>query len=511
MRIDFAGINNRILPLSVRAANLSSLNAGPVGTFFYTELVPEIGAFRLHKYTVAAGAAMPFMDGISQYSVSADGKKLIYAARGGRFGVVGTTAPAKPGEGALNTAQLEMKVDPRAEWANIFRETWRIQREYFYDEKMQGADWNAVYKKYLPLLASVQHRSDLGYLIAQTGGELTVGHSYLSGSGDVPSDNPVSVGLLGADIKVENGKYRLSRIYTGENWNPELRAPLSAPGIDAREGDYVLAVNGKPIDTSANFYSFFEGMANRQIVLRLNDQPTPEGSRLVTVVPIASENGIRTRGWVEDNRRLVDKLSGGRLAYVWLPNTGGPGYTSFVRYFYAQQNKEGTVVDERYNQGGMVADFIVNELDRKPMGSFAVRDGNTFFSPIAGVYGPKVMVINESAGSGGDALPFYFKLRKLGPLVGTRTWGGLVGTLGVPPTIDGGGITAPSLAFYNLEGKWDVENIGVSADINVENTPIENGKDAQLERAVAEAMKLLQTEPLKRTPRPAPIDRVSKP
>jgi tricorn protease len=404
-----------------------------------------------------------------------------------------------------------MKVDPRAEWANIFRETWRIQREYFYDEKMQGADWNAVYKKYLPLLASVQHRSDLGYLIAQTGGELTVGHSYLSGSGDVPSDNPVSVGLLGADIKVENGKYRLSRIYTGENWNPELRAPLSAPGIDAREGDYVLAVNGKPIDTSANFYSFFEGMANRQIVLRLNDQPTPEGSRLVTVVPIASENGIRTRGWVEDNRRLVDKLSGGRLAYVWLPNTGGPGYTSFVRYFYAQQNKEGTVVDERYNQGGMVADFIVNELDRKPMGSFAVRDGNTFFSPIAGVYGPKVMVINESAGSGGDALPFYFKLRKLGPLVGTRTWGGLVGTLGVPPTIDGGGITAPSLAFYNLEGKWDVENIGVSADINVENTPIENGKDAQLERAVAEAMKLLQTEPLKRTPRPAPIDRVSKP
>ena len=511
VRIDFAGINNRILPLSVRAANLSNLNAGPAGTFFYTELVPEIGALRLHKYTVAAGAAMPFMDGISQYSVSADGKKFIYAARGARFGVVGTAAPAKPGEGAINTAQLEMKVDPRAEWANIFRETWRIQREYFYDEKMQGADWNAVYKKYLPLLASVQHRSDLGYLIAQTGGELTVGHSYLSGSGDVPSDNPVSVGLLGADIKVENGKYRLSRIYSGENWNPELRAPLSAPGIDAREGDYVLAVNGKPVDTSANFYSFFEGMANRQIVLRLNDKPTPEGSRLVTVVPIASENGIRTRGWVEDNRRLVDKLSGGRLAYVWLPNTGGPGYTSFVRYFYAQQNKEGTVVDERYNQGGMVADFIVNELDRKPMGFFAVRDGNTFFSPIAGIYGPKVMVINESAGSGGDALPFYFKLRKLGPLVGTRTWGGLVGTLGVPPTIDGGGITAPSLAFFNLEGKWDVENIGVSPTVEVENTPIENGKDAQLERAVEEAMKLLRTDSVKRLPRPPSLDRVSKP
>jgi tricorn protease len=254
-------------------------------------------------------------------------------------------------------------------------------------------------------------------------------------------------------------------------------------------------------------------MANRQIVLRLNDKPSLDGSRAVTVVPVASENGLRTRAWVENNRRTVDRLSGGRLAYVWLPNTGGPGYTSFVRYFYAQQNKEGTVVDERYNQGGMVADFIVNELDRKPMGFFTVRDGNSFFSPIAGVYGPKVMIVNESAGSGGDALPFYFKLRRLGPIVGTRTWGGLVGTLGVPPTIDGGGITAPSLAFFNLEGKYDVENIGVTPDVEVENTPFDtpDGKDAQLERAVAEAMKLLEKNPLKRLPRPAPIDRVSKP
>lgn len=510
VRIDFAGINNRILPLGVRAANLTNLSAGPAGTFFYTELVPEIGALRLNKYTVAAGAAAPFLEGVSQYTISADRKKLLYGARGGRFGVVGTAAPAKPGEGALNVAQLEMKIDPRAEWANIFRETWRIQREYFYDPKMQGADWSSIYKKYLPLLEYVQHRSDLGYLIAQTGGELTVGHSYLTGAGDVPTDDPVPVGLLGADIKVENGNYRITRIYSGENWNPELRAPLAAPGIDARVGDYVLAVNGKPIDATANFYSFFENMANRQIVIRLNDKPSLEGSRSVTVVPVASENGLRTRGWVEDNRRMVDKLSGGRLAYVWLPNTGGPGYTSFVRYFYAQQNKEGTVVDERYNQGGMVADFIVNELDRKPMGFFTVRDGNTFFSPIAGVYGPKVMVVNESAGSGGDALPFYFKLRKLGPIVGTRTWGGLVGTLGVPPTIDGGGITAPSLAFINLDGKYDVENIGVAPDIEVENTPILNGKDAQLERAVAEAMKLLETNRVKRLPRPAPIDRTSK-
>jgi tricorn protease len=317
---------------------------------------------------------------------------------------------------------------------------------------------------------------------------------------------------LGADIKVENGNYRISRIYNGENWNPELRAPLSSPGINVSEGDYILSVNGKPLDLKTDFYSLFENTANRQTVLRVNSKPSLDGSRLITVVPIASEGGLRTRAWIEDNRRLVDKLSGGRLAYVWLPNTAGPGYTSFIRYFYSQQNKEGTIVDERYNQGGMVADFIVNELDRKPMGFFALRDGNTFFSPISGVYGPKVMLINESAGSGGDALPYYFKLRKLGPLVGTRTWGGLVGTLGTPQTIDGGGITAPILAFYNLEGKWDVENVGITPDVEVKNSTVEfvKGRDTQLERAVAEGLKLLDKEPMKRVPRPAPIDRVSK-
>ena len=511
-QIDFDRINQRILPVNVRPADFANLTAGPAGSFFFTEPITGTGTLRLQKYQVKAAVAVPFMEGISRYTISADGKKLLYGAGGGRWGVVGTEAPAKVGDVPLNVAQLEMRVDPRAEWANIFRETWRIQREYFYDPKMQGADWDAVYKKYLPLVAFVGHRADLGYLIAQTGGELTVGHSYLTGQGDVPSEDPVSVGLLGADIKIENGKYRISHIYSGENWNPELRAPLSAPGIDVSEGDFILEVNGKSLDSKTNLYSLFENTANRQTVLRVNNKPSPDGSRLITVVPVASENGLRTRAWIENNRRLVDKLSGGRLAYVWLPNTGGPGYSSFIRYFYSQQDKEGSVIDVRYNQGGMVADFVVNELDRKPIGLFTLRDGNSFFSPIAGIYGPKVMLINESAGSGGDALPFYFRLRKLGPLIGTRTWGGLVGTLGVPPTIDGGGITAPSLAFFNLEGKWDVENIGIAPDIEVENSPTEviKGNDSQIERAVAEAMKLLEKNPVRRLPRPAPIDRVTK-
>ena len=378
---------------------------------------------------------------------------------------------------------------------------------------MHGADWQAVSAKYTPLLAYVNHRADLGYLVAQTGGELVVGHSYLAGTGDLPPDTPVSVGLLGADYTVDNGRYRFKRIFTGENWNPDLRAPLRAPGIQVAEGDYLLEVNGRPVAPPTNVYQFFEGSAGHQIVIRVNSAPTTEGSRLVTVMPTANEDGLRTRAWIEDNRRKVDQLSGGKLAYVWLPNTSIAGYNAFTRYFYAQQEKDGAVIDERYNHGGLVADYIVNELDRKPMGYFAMRDGKTWASPAAGIYGPKVMIINESAGSGGDALPYYFKLRKVGPLVGTRTWGGLVGTTGVPPTIDGGGITAPGLAFYDSNGRWSIENEGIAPDIEVENTAAEviAGHDPQLERAVKEGLRLLEQNPVKRTPRPAPIDRASKP
>jgi len=517
VRIDLNGISQRVLALSIPAADYSNLTAGAAGTFFYTEpLVPgSPGPLRLQRYQLKERAAAPFLEGgIRSYSISADKKKLLYqsATGTGNWGVVPTERPAKVGDGPLNVAQLEMKVDPRAEWAQLYRETWRIQREYFYDPKMHGADWQAVYEKYQPLLASVAHRADLGYVIAMMGGELTVGHSYLTGSGDVPSEDPVSVGLLGADLVVENGRYRLKRILTGENWNPELRAPLSAPGIQVAEGDYLLEVNGRPLVPPTNPYSLFEGTANRQTLIRVSKTPSTEGSRLLTVVPVASEDTLRTRAWVENNRRMVDKLSNGKLAYVWLPNTATPGYASFTRYFYAQQDKEGAVIDERYNQGGMVADYIVNELDRKIMGYFALRDGTPSTSPIAGIYGPKVMLINESAGSGGDALPYYFRLRKIGPLIGTRTWGGLVGTLGTPATIDGGGITAPTLAFYNAKGEWDVENIGIAPDIEVEYTPADviKGRDPQLERAVQEALKLLEQSPVRRVPRPAPIDRVSK-
>src|SRR5260370_31583965 len=227
-----------------------------------------------------------------------------------------------------------MKVDPRAEWEQIYREAWRIQREYFYDPKFHGNDWQAIFEKYRPLLAHVGHRADLGYLIAMVGGELTVGSSDLTGAGDVPTEDPVSVGLLGADFAVENGRYRIKRIYTGENWNPDLRAPLSAPGVQVAEGDYLLEVNGRQLVPPTNPYSMFEGTAGRQTLIRVNKTPTMDGSRVVTVIPVPSEDGLRTRAWIEDNRRLVVKLSGGRLAYLLLPHTAGPGYTYLTRQYY---------------------------------------------------------------------------------------------------------------------------------------------------------------------------------
>ncbi|MEP7087960.1 MAG: PDZ domain-containing protein [Gemmatimonadota bacterium] len=512
-RIDFDGIERRIVPLEVPPGDYGDLVAGGAGTFFYTK-APGTGEagqqpLQLLEFSLSGSKAQPFAEGITSFMISADAKKLMYSS-GDHWSIVSTEQPAKPGEGALAIDDMETLVDPRAEWAEIYRETWRTQRDFFYDAKMHGNDWQAIYDKYSAFVPYVQHRADLAYLIATVGGELTVGHSYLEGLGDVPDTAHTSVGLLGADFSAESGRYRIQRIYTAGSWNPRLRAPLNVPGVKVAEGNYLLEVNGRAVTSPANLYSMFEGTAGKATSVRVSSTPGTQGSWVISVTPIADDEALRTQAWIDDNRRLVDKLSGGRLAYVWLPNTSGAGFTAFNRYFFAQQEKDGVIIDERYNQGGAVADYVVQQLSRVRMGYFAERAGKTITAPMAGVFGPKVMIINESAGSGGDALPYYFRVAKLGPLVGTRTWGGLVGTLGVPAPIDAGGITAPDLAFYSNDGKWSVENEGVAPDIEVENTPADmaRGHDAQLERGVTEALKMLQEHPLQRTPRPMPIDRV---
>lgn len=514
-RIDLDGIQQRIIPIPTAEGDYASLAAGSAGTFFYAEKPAGAGrgaGMHLWQYQLAAKHAQTFLEGITSFTLSSDVKKLMYSTPDQHYGIVGTDKPAKAGEGAFDVSGMETLVDPKAEWAEIFRETWRTQRDFFYDAKMHGNDWKAIYDKYSPFVPFVQHRADLAYLIASVGGELTVGHSYIESEGDVPDAEHTSVGLLGADYTVENGLYRIKRIYTAGSWNPRLQAPLSAPGVKVAEGDYLLDVNGVALAPPTDLYSRFQGAAGKMTTIRVNSAPTMKGSHLVTVVPLGDDEGLRTQTWIDDNRKLVDKLSGGKLAYVWLPNTSVAGYTAFNRYYFAQQDKQGLILDERYNQGGAVADYIVDLLNRPIGGYFAERAGKTITEPMAGIFGPTVMVINESAGSGGDALPYLFHHYKLGTLVGTRTWGGLVGTLGVPNPIDNGAITAPDLAFYDVNGKWAVENEGVAPDIEVENTPAEvvRGHDPQLERAVAEAMKQLQEHPFQRTPRPAPIDRVTK-
>jgi tricorn protease len=339
------------------------------------------------------------------------------------------------------------------------------------------------------------------------GGEIAIGHSYVRG-GDLPDVPPTRVGLLGADTVIESGRYRLTRIYDGESWNPDLRSPLAAPGVDVAVGDYLLAVNGVELAATDDLHRLLDGTVNRQTVLTVNAQPTLTGARQVTVVPVVNDQGLRTRAWVEDNRRRVEALSDGRLAYVYVPNTGQPGYVSFNRYYFAQQDKAGAVIDERYNGGGSAADYIIDVLQRDFDGYFnnVAGDRVPFTSPGAGIWGPKVMIINEMAGSGGDLMPYMFRRRKIGPLVGTRTWGGLVHTADTPGFIDGGSMIAPRGGFFTREGKWALENEGMPPDIEVENTPKEviAGHDPQLERAVEVAMKLLEENPPQRMDKEPP-------
>ncbi|MGH7521109.1 MAG: S41 family peptidase [Gemmatimonadales bacterium] len=512
VRIDRAGLSQRILALGMPVRNYTALATAGEGVVFVSEAIENQPGVTLHRYDLKKRKSESFVSPVTRFSLSRDGKKLLYQS-GESWIITGTEQAPKAGEGKI-AVDLQMRLDPRAEWRQIFREAWRYQRDYLYVPNHHGADWNKVYAMYEPWLATLGHRSDLTYLLDVVGGELSLGHTFVFG-GDTPVIDTVKVGMLGVDFAVENGRYRFKRIYSGENWNPNLRAPLSAPGVKARTGDYLLAVNGTDLRPPASPYAALEGTANRQTVLLLNDKPTPAGAWTVTVVPVADEDDLRTRAWVEGNRRLVDSLSQGRLAYVWLPNTADQGYEYFNRYYFAQQDRQGVVLDERFNGGGYIADYFVDILARPLRGYFnnPVGDRRPWTEPLTGIFGPKVMLINEYAGSGGDMLPYLFHKMQLGPLVGTRTWGGLVGIWDVPGLIDGGYITAPRGGFFDLEGTWGVENVGITPDIVVHQTPalVAQGRDPQLERAVQEALRLLEAHPVRLRAEPAPPVRVRRP
>jgi tricorn protease len=531
VQIDFDGLHNRIISVpGVPERQYSDLQAGLDGQVFYLEAGraaagPGGGGSDLTRYRLCDRRATPFVSNVTAYEVSSDRRKIVYRAAGGGGGFGGgpggggANAPApqlflvdadrtapQPGSGRLNYA-LRMYLEPKEEFKQIFNEGWRNQRDYLYVPNMHGSDWPKMRQMYGQLLPYAMHRADLNYLMDMMGAEIAIGHSYVRG-GDMPSVPQSAGGLLGADFVIDQDRYKVSRIFDNESWNPDLRSPLATPGANVNTGDYILAINGIELKAPDNIHRLLDGTANRQTTLTVNTTPSMQGARTVTVIPVASEQALRTRAWVESNRRMVEKMSDGQLAYVYIPNTGQPGYSSFNRYYFAQQDKKGVVVDERFNGGGSAADYIIDVLQRDFDGYFnnVAGDRYPFTSPSAGIWGPKVMIINEMAGSGGDLMPYMFKRRKLGPLVGKRTWGGLVHTADTPPFIDGGSMIAPRGGFFTRDGKWAVENEGVGPDIDIENWPkdVIAGRDPQLERAVQEAMRLLKERPVDRSPKEPP-------
>lgn len=504
--IDFDNIGQRILALPIPNKNYVGLDVGKPGTLWVAELPEGARGVTLQKFDLDKRKLDKVIDNLQSLSFSANGEKLLYRMGPGWF--IASTATAgtpafKPGDGKIKTEDMEVYVDPKAEWEQMYRETWRIERDFFYAPNYHGLDLKATEKKYEPYLQALVHRSDLNYLFQEMLGELTVGHLYVQG-GDVPDPKRVAGGLLGADYKIENGRYRFAKVFNGENWNPQLRAPLTQPGVNVVVGEYLLAVKGRDLTAADDIYSLFESTAGKQVTIKVGPNPDGTGSREATVVPIASEGALRNLAWIEDNRRKVEKMSDGKLAYIYLPDTAQGGYTFFNRYFFSQLDKQGAVVDERYNSGGHAADYVVDYL-KKPLNSFwAGREGVDFRQPVATMPGPKAMLANEYSGSGGDYLPYLFRRYGIGPIIGKRTWGGLVGIGGYPTLIDGGSVTAPHFAFYTPEGKWDIENRGVAPDVEIDLDPKawREGHDVQLEKAVNYLLDELKKNPPKEYKRP---------
>lgn len=514
--IDLDGMSERIVALPVESGSIEGLESGAEGQIYYIRRAvgggrrganPSKGT--LKRFDLKKREEETLAEGIDGFEITADKKKLLYqvgdpATEPGRAHfVLGVVDAGKfnPGDGAVRLDDVVVKVDPRLEWAEILREAWRINRDFFYAPNMHGADWDAVLKKYQAFLPDLTCRGDLSRVIQMMLSELAVGHSYQTGGERLYEPKPIPVGLLGADYEVDGGRFRFKTIYGGAYWDPSLRAPLAAPGVDVHPGDYLLAVQGRDVKADGEVYRHFEAAVGKRIELKVGPNADGSKSRIVVVEPIGDESGLRNRAWVEGNLRKVHERTNGRAAYVYVPNTAEPGYSYFKRYFFPQADKDAIIVDERFNGGGQVADYYIELLRRPLVGYWATRHGETLRTPNAAIMGPKVMIIDESAGSGGDLLPWMFRKFGLGTLVGKRTWGGLVGILGFPELMDGGRVTAPDLAIFTKDG-WVVENEGVAPDVEVEQDPaaIAAGHDPQLDRAIKIVLEQLAKTPPQKVP-----------
>jgi tricorn protease len=501
-KVDLEGIETRIAGFPVAERRYESLAVGCDGALFYVERrQPGVTAEppdaepgndgELYRFDFTERKAKSLKQGIEDISMSADGKKLLLVYAKGKMEIADANdkLDAKP----IDLSQLGMYVDPQAEWRQIFDEAWWMEKEFFYDPNMHGLDWNAVYARYQPLLKYVQRREDLTDVLIEMIGEMQVGHNR-TGGGDLPGEASTKTGLLGADYTVESGHYRIRTIYRGDRWNPFLRAPLAVPGVKVAEGDYLLAVNGRPLDATQNLYALFEQTVDKQVTLSVGPDASGAGARNIVVEPIGDETPLRQWRWIEKNREYVEKKTAGKVAYVYLPNTAADGFQYFNRMFFAQIEKPALIVDERRNSGGQAANYIIEILGRPYLASWRDRDAQLFTTPGGAIYGPKVMLADQDAGSGGDFLPWAFKHQKLGTLIGTRTWGGLIGIAANPPLIDGGQLSVPFFRFITPEGEWRVENEGVAPDVEVTLDPaaVNRGEDPQLDTAIATVLAQLK-------------------
>ena len=518
VRIDFDKLLLRTVALPISARPIFGLDTGKTGVVYIVE--GGFGPFNggggtLSKFDLKSRKLEKLADGVTSFDLSANGEKMLLRIVHRREGdapfppappeyvIASASAPWKPGEGVLHLSDVEVKVDPLAEWKQMYHEAWRIEKSYFYDPNLHGvnsADGEKEFEKYLDSLSS---RADLNYIFREMLGEITSGH-LRGGGGTIPEAKKVPGGLLGADYEIANGRYRFKTIYSGESWNPQLRSPLVQPGVNVSAGDYLLAVNGQDLAGTDDVSRLLEGTSGKRVVLRVGPDPSGANAREITVTPVSSELELRRQAWIESNRRKVAELSGGKLGYVYMPDTAQGGFTNFNRYYFAQVDKHGVIIDERFNSGGQAADYVIDVMHRPLQGWWSPRYGAIYRTPAAAIFGPKVMITNEMAGSGGDMMPWMFRHTHIGTLVGKRTWGGLIGVSGYPPLMDGGGVTAPSFGFFNPSGQWDVENHGVPPDIEVDQDPksVHDGHDPQLERAVKVALEQLEKNPVPEPHRP---------
>ena len=518
VKVDLEGIQNRVVAVAVDPAVIRTFAAAK--GFLYYSTVPIQGLSgpiagespAVHAYDLKDRKEKTLIENVERFALSFDGSKLLYEGDGARgahtYGIIDAKPagePKKVGDGALSLNGMRAEIDPPQEWKEMFNEVWRQERDYFYEAAMNGVDWEKVRDKYAELLPYVADRYSLTYILGDMIGELSNSHTYVGG-GEYPDLHPVNVGLLGADYELDqaSGMYRIKKIYPGQNWDPELRSPLTEPGINVKEGDYLLAANGRPLRAPQDPSELLVNTANETTLLTVNSKPSDDGARNVQVKPINDEYNLRELNMIETNRKKVDAATGGKVGYVYLPDMGAPGLNEFVKQYFPQIRKQGLIIDVRYNGGGFVDELIFERLRRILAGMDAARNWQSGTVPPNVFNGSMVCLTNHYAASDGDIFSYAFKYYKLGPLIGERTWGGVRGIRGNIPLMDGGYITRPEFARYDLNSKWIIENHGVQPDIVVENRPEHgvSGKDPQLEKAIEVVMKAIQDNPKKLAPRP---------